>query len=60
MLCLCPNDHFLFDAGVIYVDVAGNVWNALKKEVIGPLRTVPRHRIDPEYLRYHREHFATG
>lgn len=58
MLCLCPNHHMLFDAGAIYVDPGGSVWDALTKEIIGPLRTVGKHRVDPEQLRYHREHYA--
>lgn len=60
VLCLCPNDHFLFDAGAIYVDARGDVWDAIASTRIGPLRTVERHNVAGEHLTYHREHYATG
>jgi putative restriction endonuclease len=59
MLCLCPNDHFLFDAGAIYVDAGGCVWDATQKKIINRLRRVPGHYVDPAHLQYHREHHAT-
>jgi putative restriction endonuclease len=59
MLCLCPNDHFLFDAGAIYVDAKGSVWDAVQRKVINSLRQVGGHHVNPEHLRYHREHHAT-
>ncbi|WP_034238508.1 YDG/SRA domain-containing protein [Saccharomonospora iraqiensis] len=59
MLCLCPNHHVLFDNGAIFVDEEGDVWDALSGTRMNPLRTVREHHIDPEYLRYHREHTAT-
>ncbi|MEU6646762.1 YDG/SRA domain-containing protein [Saccharomonospora sp. NPDC046836] len=59
MLCLCPNDHFRFDAGAIYVD-DGMVWNALTDSVVGLLRTAKGHEVDPGHLRYHRDHFAAA
>jgi putative restriction endonuclease len=59
ILCLCPNDHFMFDAGALYVDDDSNVRLADTNEVFGRLRTVPRHQIDQSYFKYHREHFAT-
>jgi putative restriction endonuclease len=59
MLCLCPNHHLLFDAGAIYVDAGGNVWDSTAKEIVGSLHTVPRHKINWEFLQYHRDHFAT-
>jgi hypothetical protein len=30
-----------------------------QNRLMGQLWTVPRHEINPEYLKYHREHFAT-
>lgn len=59
MLCLCPNDHFLFDAGAIYVDADGSVWDAMQRKVIYVLRRARGHDVNPEHLRYHREHHAT-
>ncbi|MDP9458682.1 MAG: HNH endonuclease [Actinomycetota bacterium] len=53
ILCLCPNHHVLFDHGglVIKEDLS------LKGEE-GRLTVHPQHRIDPEHLRYRREHYA--
>lgn len=59
MLCLCPNDHLLFDSGAIYIDDDWTVWNTLQGKPIGSLRRTPRHRIDQAHVRYHREHHAT-
>jgi putative restriction endonuclease len=58
LLCLCPNDHVLFDAGSIYVDADGIVRD-ISGAPVGPLRTVPGHGIDAGYLRYHREAHGT-
>lgn len=60
VLCLCPNDHFRFDAGAIYVDDHGMVWDALTNAPVGPLRIAKGHEVDPEHLRYHRDHFAAA
>ncbi|MBA9003457.1 YDG/SRA domain-containing protein [Thermomonospora cellulosilytica] len=54
MLCLCPNDHVRFDNGALYITDDLKVVNALTGEVIGPLRTHPRHKIDLDHVRYHR------
>lgn len=59
MLCLCPNDHFLFDTGAIYVDASGDVWDALQGKEISSLLRARGHQVNPEHLRYHREHHAT-
>lgn len=58
MLCLCPNHHFLFDAGAIYVDADGYIWDAVRQKAIGVLRRVRGHQINSEYLAYHRKHHA--
>ncbi len=52
VLCLCPNMHVLFDKGAI----------ALADDLTllgmdGGLEVHPEHKIDVEYIRYHREHF---
>lgn len=52
LLCLCPNHHVLFDQFSLAI--------ADDFELIGRpgwLRTHSRHRIDSEYLRYHRALF---
>src|SRR5262249_23100901 len=53
LLCLCPNHHLLFDVGAITIadDLA-------LIGITGKLRTVPKHRISVEYIRYHRSHYA--
>jgi predicted restriction endonuclease len=54
LLCLCPNDHALFDHGAITVKDDLTVINRLTGESRGTLRTVPGHDVDPQYLTYHR------
>ena len=55
VLCLCPNHHVLFDQfGIAIRD---------DFELIGfpgKLRTHPRHRIEVEHLRYHRQLFEAA
>ncbi len=54
LLCLCPNDHVLFDRGAITIKDDLTVINQLTGEPRGTLRTVPGHDIDPQHLAYHR------
>ncbi|WP_218136259.1 HNH endonuclease [Nonomuraea jiangxiensis] len=54
LLCLCPNDHVLFDQGAIVVRDDLTVVNRLTSESMGTLRTVPGHDVDTHYLTYHR------
>ncbi len=54
LLCLCPNDHVLFDQGAIFVQDDLTVINRLTGAAMGTLRTVPGHHIDRQYLTYHR------
>ncbi len=58
MLCLCPNHHFLFDAGAIYIDEDWNVVDAQSDHPTGSLRLVATHKINPGHVRYHREHYV--
>lgn len=57
VLCLCPNDHVLFDKGALYLD-DGNVYRTDGRELIAQLRVSVDHEIDWSYAAYHREHFA--
>lgn len=57
VLCLCPNDHVLFDKGALYVD-DGSVYRSATDELVGALRTHPDHSVAPEHFAYHRERFA--
>jgi putative restriction endonuclease len=53
VLCLCPNCHVMFDAGAI---VLGDDLSVIRGgEEQGALRTHPRHVIDLECVRRHRE-----
>ncbi|MET8986956.1 HNH endonuclease [Nonomuraea wenchangensis] len=54
LLCLCPNDHVLFDQGAITVEDDLTVINRLTGKPRGVLRTVPGHEVDRRYLSYHR------
>ncbi len=51
ILCLCPNDHVLFDNGAFSVN--DNMKLVGKKS--GRLKVVPRHQIDHLFLAYHRK-----
>lgn len=53
VLCLCPNDHALFDDGGIYITDDLKVHN-YRDEWLGPLTLRARHVISRDYLRYHR------
>lgn len=56
VLCLCPNDHLLFDTGAIYVDADGVVRQAETTAELGKLRLTPGHSVDWAQLAYHQEH----
>ncbi|MEV7984749.1 YDG/SRA domain-containing protein [Micromonospora sp. NPDC085948] len=56
VLCLCPNDHLLFDTGAIYVDADGAVRQSGTAAELGELRLVAGHLVDWAQLAYHREH----
>lgn len=53
LLCLCPNHHVLFDLGG--VGVADDL-SLIGEE--GRLMVDPRHPINREHLRYHRERYV--
>jgi len=55
LLCLCANCHVRFDKHAIGIEDDLSVWDRLSGARLGQLRTHPRHQIDPEYLRYHRD-----
>lgn len=57
VLCLCPNDHVLFDKGALFL-AEGKVVRTSDGQVLAALRTVSGHDIDWEHAAYHREHFA--
>ena len=53
LLCLCPNDHVLFDRLAIFIDEQLDVRRSSDKVKLGPL-LVPAGRPSSEHLRYHR------
>jgi putative restriction endonuclease len=53
LLCLCPNHHLPFDVGAITIADDMTLIGTF-----GKLRTVPKHPINVEYVRYHRAHYA--
>jgi putative restriction endonuclease len=54
VLCLCPNDHRRFDNGAVYLTDDLEVVDALTGAVGKRIRTHLAHKIDVEYVRYHR------
>lgn len=54
LLSLCPNHHYLFDVGAFGID--DNLRLIGGEE--GVLVTHPKHSLDPENVKYHREHFG--
>jgi len=50
ILCLCPNDHVLFDNGAISI---ADDYQLIGRS--GRLRVSHRHEIDPAQLKYHRK-----
>jgi putative restriction endonuclease len=56
ILCLCPNDHVLFDKGGLYIDDAHQVVEKAGGLVRGSLST--SHALDVDSIAYHREHVA--
>ena len=55
LLCLCPNHHVLFDHGGVGVSE-----DLLLIGVEGRLMVHPRHRVNEDHLRYHREHYRVN
>lgn len=53
VLCLCPNDHSLFDHGGIYVDDDLTVRDAAGG-IVKELMVKPQHKVDLGHLQYHR------
>ncbi|MEU5970835.1 HNH endonuclease [Streptomyces globisporus] len=56
VLCLCPNHHVLFDFGMLTISDNLTVTDRSSGASQGRLREIPEHRIDRQYLAYHRAH----
>ncbi len=55
ILCLFPNHHVLFDNGGFTVADDLSLIG-----IEGELKTVKRHKIDLEFIQYHREHYQVN
>lgn len=55
LLCLCPNHHVMFDYGAFSINDDLSLIG-----IAGSLRVNTEHKIDLEYVRYHREHYYCG
>lgn len=53
LLCLCPNHHVMFDFGGFTIDDDFTLIG-----LDGKLNVKADHRINKEFLKYHREHFT--
>lgn len=51
ILCLCPNHHVLFDNGGFTIADDLSLIG-----IDGELKTVKKHKIEREFIQYHREH----
>ncbi|MGK5112782.1 YDG/SRA domain-containing protein [Geodermatophilus sp. CPCC 205506] len=58
VLCLCPNDHVLFDKGAIFIGEDWKVHRTADRSVLASLRTRPGHDVDMAAVAYHRQFFA--
>lgn len=54
LLWLCPNHHVMFDLGIITVND-----DLTLVGIEGKLSVSPKHQINHEQLRYHRDHYGT-
>lgn len=52
IICLCPNHHVLFDLFGFSIDP-----DLTLVGIPGQLKTVPKHRLSPTHLAYHRQQY---
>jgi putative restriction endonuclease len=57
VLCLCPNDHVLFDRGAIGLDASWNVVELKTGAVLSGLSIHPQHKLGATHAAYHRSLF---
>ncbi|WP_182884578.1 HNH endonuclease [Microbispora sp. H10885] len=55
ILCLCPNDHVLFDRGALTLTDDLQVFDEVIGQITGDLRLAPQHTISVTHVAYHRE-----
>ncbi|MFD9062906.1 YDG/SRA domain-containing protein [Kitasatospora purpeofusca] len=54
VLCLCANDHVLFDFGMLVINDDLTVISRFDSQIVGRLREVPGHAVDRRRLAEHR------
>ena len=52
VICLCPNDHVLFDRGVIGIEQDGSIIDRLSGQRLGELAHRKGHEVDPAHARH--------
>lgn len=57
-LCLCPNDHLRFDYGALYLTDDLEIMDTKSQQIIGKLKTHPKHSIGLQYVRQHRSYWT--
>ena len=57
ILCLCANHHAQFDFGGLHIDEALTIRERHTSVILGVLRTVARHRLDQDALKFRRDLF---
>ncbi|MGV9380007.1 HNH endonuclease [Nonomuraea sp. NPDC003707] len=55
LLCLCPNDHVLFDRGGFTLTDDLQVFDEVAGQIRGSLRLAPQHTINIANVAYHRQ-----
>jgi putative restriction endonuclease len=55
VLCLCPNDHVLFDRGGLLLSDALEILDGATGKVLGQLQMKAGHELDIAHVAYHRE-----
>ncbi|MFE9607057.1 YDG/SRA domain-containing protein [Streptomyces sp. NPDC006012] len=58
VLCLCPNCHVRLDIGAIVIDEDWSIIvraGALGRDILPKLKRHRKHKVHPDYIRYHRE-----
>jgi putative restriction endonuclease len=58
VLCLCPNDHVLFDRGFLSIADDGRVLEVATGRPVGQLAVKGGHNVDPAHLAYRRTLFG--
>lgn len=58
VLCLCPNDHVLFDKGALFVAADRSIYRTADRSIIRRLTVRSPHEPGESAFEYHRQRFA--